>query len=124
MNKNKGLNFDGIEEISNDECNDIKDHLEQFVEYFKVQDKALIGRLTNMVRIKDPGTGLLIASIRDPKVDINPYSDMNGVIDMQEAIENGTVPVFNPEVAPMSFDPKRLGWHTMLELIKTKKSKK
>ena len=77
-----------------------------------------------MVRIKDPGTGLLIASIRDPKVDINPYSGMSGVIDMQEAIINGTVPVFNSEVAPMSFDIRRLGWYTMLELIKNKKSKK
>ena len=98
--------------------------LEQFVEYFKVQDRAIIGRLTNMVRIKDPSTGLLIASIRDPKIDINPYTDMSGVIDMQEAIINGTVPVFNSEVAPMSFDIRRLGWHTMLDLIKTKKSKK
>ena len=102
----KSLKFDqeGIEEISDEDGIEINRKLEQFVEYFKVQDKALIGSLTNMVRIKDPSTGLLIASIRDPKVDINPYSSMDGVIDMQEAIENGKVPVFNSEVGPMSFD--------------------
>ena len=77
-----------------------------------------------MVRIKDPSTGLLIASIRDPKVDINPYSSMAGIIDMQGAIENGTVPVFNSEVQPMSFDERSMGWYTMLELIKKTESKK
>ena len=103
----KGLSFDGgIEEISNEEGIEIDNKLGQFVEYFKVQDKALIGNLTNMVRIKDPSTGLLIASIRDPKVDINPYSSMAGIIDMQGAIENGSVPVFNSEIQPMSFDDR------------------
>ena len=121
----KSLKFDqeGIEEISDEDGIEINRKLEQFVEYFKVQDKALIGSLTNMVRIKDPSTGLLIASIRDPKVDINPYSSMDGVIDMQEAIENGKVPVFNSEVGPMSFDQRQLGWYTMLELIKKTESK-
>ena len=107
MKAARGLSFDvGIEEISNEEGIEIDNKLGQFVEYFKVQDKALIGSLTNMVRIKDPSTGLLIASIRDPKVDINPYSSMAGIIDMQGAIENGTVPVFNSEVQPMSFDER------------------
>ena len=79
---NAKSNFDGIEEISDEEGVDIDNRLKQFVEYFKVQDKALIGSVTNMVRIKDPITGLLIASIRDPKVDINPYSNMSGIINM------------------------------------------
>ena len=114
----------GIEEISNEDGIEIDNKLGQFVEYFKVQDKALIGSLTNMVRIKDPSTGLLIASIRDPKVDINPYSSMAGVIDMEEAIANGTVPVFNSEVQPLSFDQQARGWYTMLELIKKTESKK
>ena len=119
-----GINFDQIEEISHEEGMEFNNRLEQFVEYFKVQDRAILGRLTNMVRIKDPSTGLLIASIRDPKVDINPYSSMRGVVDMQDAIIKGEVPIFNPEVAPMSFDIRRLGWHTMLDLIKHKESKK
>lgn len=118
------FNFDGIEEISNEEGAEFDNRLGQAVEYFKVQDKAFIGSLTNMVRIKDPGTGLLIASIRDPKVDINPYSSMDGVIDMEEAIRLGTVPVFNSEVPPMNFDPRQLGWFTMLDLIKKGQSKK
>ena len=88
-----------------------------------MQDKALIGSLTNIVRIRDPDNSkLVIASIRDPKVDINPYSSMNGVINMVGAIESGTVPVFNGEVPPMTFDIRSLGWYTMLDLIKIDKN--
>ena len=109
---------------SEEEPGAISYRLEHCVEYLKVQDRAIIGRTTNLVRIRDPCTGHLIASIRDPKVDINPYSGTAGVIDMQDAIVNATVPVFNAEEPPMSFDERRLGWHTMLDLIKTKRSKK
>ena len=42
--------------------------------------------------------------IRDPKVDIEPYKGKEGLIDMQSAIENGTVPIFNAEEPPMMFD--------------------
>ena len=74
-----------------------------------------------MVRIRDPCTGNLIASIRDPKIDINPYSGQIGVIDMKEAIINASVPTFDVEEPPISFDDRQLGWHTMLELIKMKR---
>ena len=68
--------------MSDEEGANLSARLDQCVEYLKVHDRALIGRVTNLVRIKDPCTGLLIAEIRDPKVDINPYSNMDGVIDM------------------------------------------
>lgn len=115
-----------IEEISAEEAA-VKDEgarMGEFVEYLKVQDRAIIGRLTNMVKIRDPCTGHLIVSIRDPKVDINPYSSSFGVIDMQDSIKNASEPVFNSEEPPMSFEARRLGWHTMLDLIRTKRSKK
>ena len=56
--------------------------LDQFVEYSKVQDRAFIGRLTNLVRIRDPTSGMVIATIRDPTTSIRPYQQGDYIIDM------------------------------------------
>lgn len=78
----------GIEEQSNEDgVQDIDNDLSEFVEYLKVQDTAFTGRITNLVRIRDPFTGLLLVEIRNPKIDINPYSSGEGLIDMHEALE-------------------------------------
>ena len=71
--------------------------LDQFVEYLKVQDRAFIGRLTNLVRIRDPSTGMLIATVRDPSMSIRPYQLGDNIIDMHEAIINAKAPLFNTE---------------------------
>jgi len=82
--------------MSNEDV-ELTTRLDLFVEYLKVQDRAIIGRVTNLVRIRDPSTGLLIATIRDPKIDILPYQPSDQIIDMQEAIVNAKAPLFNSE---------------------------
>ena len=47
--------------------------LSKYIEYSQVQDKAFNGRLTDIVKIKDPCSGLTIATIRDPKVVVAPF---------------------------------------------------
>jgi len=100
----------GIEEQSNEDGLDISNRLGEFVEYVRVQDKAFSGSMTNLVRIRDPCTGQLLVEIRDPKIDINPYSSMEGVIDIQEALEKQIVPIFNREQLPITFEEKFSGW--------------
>jgi hypothetical protein len=79
--------------------------------------------MTNLVRVRDPCTGLLLVSIRNPKIDINPYTSGAALIDMHEALDKQQVPIFNREQPPINFDSRRLGWHIMLELIKKKEAK-
>ena len=73
-----------------------------------------------MVQVKDPCTGNLIAEIRDPKVLIKSYSSMDGVVDLQKHITERRIPVFYKTIAPLDFSSHRVGWHTMLNLIKSK----
>lgn len=89
-----------------------------------MQDRAIIGRVTNLVRIKDPCTGHLIAQIRDPKIAIDPYQNSKNIIDMQGSIVNCVVPVFSASQVPVEFNESRIGWHVMLDLIKKKRTKK
>ena len=89
-----------------------------------MQDRAVSDRKTLIVRIKDPCNGKLIASVRDPKVKIGPYRDMDKIIDMQAHIENRTNPQFYKEMSPLNFDEKKLSWGAMLELIKSKEQQK
>lgn len=53
-----------------------------------MQDKSIIGLKTNLVRIRDPCNGHLLAQIRDPKINIMPYKTMEGVFDMKNHIDN------------------------------------
>ena len=78
--------------------------LEPFVEYKKVQDKSIIGVKTNLVRIRDPCNGQLLAQIRDPKIAILPYQTMDGVIDIKDHIENRKLPHFYKGEVPLTFD--------------------
>ena len=112
--------FITIGEISDEDGFEFGNQLDSFVEYLRVQDRAITGQLTNLVRIRDPVNGHLIASIRNPKIDIHPYKSHEGVIDMYEAIVNAYVPIFNAEEQPLQFDDRRIGWHVMLDLIKEK----
>ena len=48
-----------------------------------------------MVRVRDPLTGHCIVDIRDPKIDILPYAENADIIDMQEAIMQQQIPIFN-----------------------------
>ena len=82
---------DGVQDrLNTSEEND--NHMKRYVEFVKVQDKALIGRMTNLVKIKDPCTGNIIAQIRDPKITISHYESMEGIIDIKEYIENRKQP--------------------------------
>ena len=47
-----------------------------------MQDKALVGHKTNLVKIRDPCNGNIIVTLRDPKVNIEPYKSMEGVINV------------------------------------------
>lgn len=99
-------------------------NLAKFVETMKVQDRALVNRQTKLVKIRDPCNGHTIAVIRDPKIDIQPYSSMNGVIDLQGHIENSQPPIFFPAVQPIKYSDDKISWETMLELIKKRKQQK
>ena len=114
--------FGEVEELSDEEGLDT--YLHNYVQYLKVQDRAILGRLTQLVQIRDPCNGHIIASIRDPKVGIVSYKSEDGVIDLQKSIDTGVPPIFNRDELPMSFDCQTLGWHQMLDLIKSKEKKK
>ena len=58
-----------------------------------MQDRAL-NRKTNLVKIKDPCTGNVLVTIRDPKHKIEPYKNMDGVVDIQDHIDNRKLPTF------------------------------
>ena len=68
-----------------EESEDIKD-LEEYVEYQEVQDRAF-KRMTNLIKIRDPCDGKLLATIRNPKCKIEPYKTKDAIIDIQEYIE-------------------------------------
>ena len=94
--------------------------LEPFVECKMVVDKSIIGVKTKLVRIRDPCNGQLLAQIRDPKIAIQPYQTMDGVIDIKDHIDNRKLPHFYKGEVPMTFDSKKLTWATLLELIRSK----
>ena len=55
-----------------------------------IQDKAIIGSLTKIVRIRDPIDKRLIVSLRNPGVPIKTYEDPeNSKIDLNQSIING-----------------------------------
>ena len=51
-----------------------------------MQDRAIKGRTSEWISIKDPCTGNTLAVIKNPKVKIKPYKSMAGVVDMHEYI--------------------------------------
>ena len=90
----------------------------------KVTDKAIIGSVSDYVQIKDPCTGNTMVVIRNPKVKIQPYKSMDGVIDMSEHVSKCKVPNFYKAEVPLQFGNERVGWHNMLNLIKSKERQK
>ena len=56
--------------------------LENSVQYIKVKDKAGKNEPTCLVKVKDPCSGWLIATVRDPKIDIDPYRDEHKLINL------------------------------------------
>ena len=43
--------------------------------------------MTNLIKIRDPCDGKLLATIRNPKCKIEPYKTRDAIIDIQEYIE-------------------------------------
>ena len=75
------------------------------MEHVLVQDRAIIGQLTNLVHVRDPINNNIIASIRNPKVKISGYKDVSGgMIDMKQAIEDQTIPNFGMNDPPLKYE--------------------
>lgn len=68
----------------------------------------------------DPCTGNTMVVIRNPKIKIKPYTSMEGVIDISEHVARQRSPVFFKAEQRVSFTDEKIGWHTMLKLIKSK----
>ena len=103
--------------------NEQKMDLENSVIYQKVRDKAGKKEPTCLVKVKDPCSGWLIATIRDPKIDINPYLDEKKLINLQQMIKENKQPAFSQNATPMVFDNRPLDWHVMLEHINVRSGK-
>ena len=79
--------------FSSCESSDFEKDLEEYLEYQEVQDRAC-KRLTNLIKIRDPCDGKLLATIRNPKCKIEPYKTKDAIIDIQEYIEKQEIPKF------------------------------
>ena len=106
------------------ENEELINQMDKYVESLMVQDRAIIGRMTKIVKIRDPCTGNLIASIRNPKARITSYTSMEGVIDMEDYIEKRKLPIFYSAVPPLTYSDAPISWDTLLELIESKKRQK
>ena len=54
------------------------------------------------MKVKDPCTGHTLAEIKNPKVKIQPYKSMEGVIDIQDHIANRVTPKFFEDEPPLN----------------------
>ena len=69
------------QDMDNQDC-------DPYIDKLKVFDKAIVGKYTNVVRVRDPLDNKIIVSIRDPKVRIVGYKDIKkGTINIDEAIK-------------------------------------
>ena len=73
-----------------------------------------------MTQVKDPCTGNKIVTIWNPKVQIRPYTSMDGVVDLKDHIANQRIPVFYKTVPTLDFKRDREGWSKLLRLIESK----
>ena len=79
------------------------DGLDRFVQESKIKDRAIEGRETTLVKIWDPCNGKLLASIRDPGMSIKPYTTKDGLVNMQEHIDNSKQPIFFKAEPPLRY---------------------
>ena len=56
--------------------------MEKFLVKERVQDRAIKDSWTDQIRVKDPCTGQTLVVIKNPKVKIQPYKSMDGIVDI------------------------------------------
>ena len=67
---------------------------------------------------------MILATVRDPKIKIANYKTTDGLVDINDCLENGKHPNFFPGDPPINFGDRKLHWDYMLDLIKSKERQK
>ena len=90
-----------------------------------IQDKAIIGKMTKRVRVRDPIDRRLLVSLRNPEVPIKTYQDPeNSKIDLNKSIIKGeNNPTINLQPHLRYIDEFK-GWQAMAQLVDDKRRQK
>ena len=98
---------------------------DNFVEYTQVVDKAILGKITQLVKIRDPVDNRVIVNIRNPGVPIKPYKEPKKAhIDLNKSITNGER---NPNITcepHMRYSTSFKGWQAMVSVVSDKRKQK
>lgn len=108
----------GSEEVSSCVSHNIGKDLDEFIEHTEVQDRAL-KRKTQLVKIRDPCNGNVLATLRDPKAKIDPYRNKHAIINIQEHIDKRELPKFYKGEPSIAFNQRKgISWKTLHDIIK------
>ena len=86
----------GIKTVENQPDVDVVEDQPSLIEFDEIQDRAIIGKITKVVRIRDPVDNRLIVSVRNPGIPIKTYTDREkSKLDLNKQITDG---VRNPDI--------------------------